>query len=128
MPEHGPARLVVHLGLEFVLVLEPRGALRRRPRADLVDQPFEVGEFRPGGFAEHDRHAALPTPHRHIDNRLIKMPVRRRVEEVTQLLSERGEHSAPSRVTASAAGRPQTSARRSPVTQNPVRKFSSCRP
>jgi hypothetical protein len=35
--EHRSARLVVHLGLEFVLVLERDGTLCCRPGADLID-------------------------------------------------------------------------------------------
>ena len=54
--EHGAARLVVDLGLERVAVLQRAGALRRRTRADLVDQPLQVREFRPGILAEHERH------------------------------------------------------------------------
>ena len=40
MAEHCPARLVVHLGLELVLVFERNRALRRRACADLVYEPL----------------------------------------------------------------------------------------
>jgi hypothetical protein len=54
--EHRSPRLVVHLGLEFVLVLERDGTLRCWPRADLIDQPLEVREFRPSSVAKDRWH------------------------------------------------------------------------
>src|SRR5512147_1547808 len=40
MSEHCPSRLIVHLGLELVLVFERNRALRRRACADLVYEPL----------------------------------------------------------------------------------------
>src|SRR3954470_1887184 len=60
--EHGVERLLVHIRLELVTVLQRQRLLRRRPRADLVGQTLEVGEFRPRAFAEHVRHEARPAP------------------------------------------------------------------
>jgi hypothetical protein len=48
--EHRSARLIVHLGLEFVLILERDGTLCRRPGADLIDQPLEAREFPQAGI------------------------------------------------------------------------------
>src|ERR1700733_11065662 len=39
------ARLVIHLGLEFMSVLERHSALCRRSFADFVDQPLQFGNF-----------------------------------------------------------------------------------
>jgi hypothetical protein len=63
-------RLVIHLSLEFMPVLERHRALRRRARADFVDQPLQIWELRPRGFAEHGRDQARPAPHIHIDDRV----------------------------------------------------------
>src|ERR1044071_3290915 len=53
--EHGALGLFVVLGLEGVAVLEGDRLLRRRVRADLVDQALDVDELR-GMLAEDVRH------------------------------------------------------------------------
>ena len=44
--------------------------LRRRTRADLVDQALEVRELGPAVLAEHDRNQPRPAPHVHVDDRV----------------------------------------------------------
>ncbi len=68
--EHDMPRLVVHLGLELVLVLERDGARSGRPRRDLIDETLEVRELRPRRFAEHVRHQPRPAPDVHVDDRV----------------------------------------------------------
>src|SRR5262245_9998725 len=53
--EHDAARLIVHLGLERMAILERDGALRRRPGADLVDQALEIGKAAGNLLAQHHR-------------------------------------------------------------------------
>src|SRR5580693_7522742 len=70
MGEHGLHRLGVHVRLELVPIFECHRSLRRRPRADLIDQPFQIRVLLPSAITEHGRNEPCPAPHIHVDDRI----------------------------------------------------------
>lgn len=66
MPKHVGARLVIHFGLEGEAVIETGRTRGRRAGGDLVVVALEVGQRRPGCFAEvlmsKNRNAVLDDP------------------------------------------------------------------
>src|SRR3546814_1816954 len=65
--KHEPLRLVVHLGLEGVVValLERQRPGGRRPAGDLVDQALEVRHLREGTVVHHERDQPRPRSEEH---------------------------------------------------------------
>ena len=85
--EHRAPRLVVHLGLEGVAVLQRRGALRCGACVDGVEQALHVRQLLPGLVAERKGHRARPAPHGHVEQRVAlahhPRPIRQvRVEDL----------------------------------------------
>jgi hypothetical protein len=70
MGEHGPHRLGVHLGLELVPIFERDSLLCRRPRADLIDESFQIRKLLPTAIAEYGRNEPRPPHTFNVDDRI----------------------------------------------------------
>src|SRR5271156_468918 len=71
MPEHMPARLRVHLGLELETVLQSIRALCGRSLIDAIEPSLDVRKSAPYILAQDKRQRAHPSPRRHIRDRVM---------------------------------------------------------
>src|SRR5271167_3555144 len=71
MPEHMPARLRVHLGLELETVLQSIRALCGRSLIDAIEPSLDVRKSAPYIVAQNKRQRAHPSPSRHVRDGVI---------------------------------------------------------